>query len=242
LGKKSEKIGEGKYKVTYYFTPSKDCESENLKEQVIESGSLKNFNNQSVEVDLATKEAKLPDVTEFASVSTWKEYNEQLDKQLKDSKDQFEQTYNISGEEYEAFLDCGMPGGFAMYLYVLDFQSEVQTEATEQAQKIAGCAGASLTIDLTDIKPTWYSAQNATRVVVRNGSDRDLNTFRITAIYSDGSSDLNVVSLDLEQYSAMVVWTKGSPEAGVTKPERVVIESVECGTQVEVLGENIETG
>ncbi|MEM0360707.1 MAG: hypothetical protein QXK06_05215 [Candidatus Diapherotrites archaeon] len=125
--KKAVLASEGKYKVSYYLVASKDCPSEELKKQFVQSGSLKDFDGKVVEVDLNSRNAVLPAMPESAVslASNWKEYNLQLEKQMKTSKDWFMKTYNLSETEFESLMDCAMPAGFAMFLYVLDLQSEI---------------------------------------------------------------------------------------------------------------------
>ncbi|MFH1235047.1 MAG: hypothetical protein V1493_05555 [Candidatus Diapherotrites archaeon] len=135
-----------------------------------------------------------------------------------------------------------MAVGVIIWQWVTGFQSNVQTESDKTATKMTGCSGATLTVDLTNIKPTWYSAQYATRFVLKNGSTIDLNAFKITAIYSDGNSDLNNVTLNIEDGGQKIAWTKGGVGTGGTKPDGITIESVECGVKTNILKNQIETG
>ncbi|MCX6802549.1 MAG: hypothetical protein NT067_05575 [Candidatus Diapherotrites archaeon] len=135
-----------------------------------------------------------------------------------------------------------MAVGVIIWQWVTSFQGNVQTESTKTQQKMTGCADVSLTADLTDIKPTWYSALKATKVLVKNGSGRDLNTFKVYSYYSDGNSDVNSVSLNITGGGQAVAWTQGGAGTGGTKPTRVIVESTECGIKLEVPGTSIQSG
>jgi len=107
-------------------------------------------------------------------------------------------------------------------------------------QTFAGCSGASFTIDLSDVKPGYNATLTQTRMVLLNKGDRDLNNFNITSFYSDGSSDTNDnVDLDLQKGGSVVAWSKGG---GSSKPERIVVESVDCaGIKTELASTQIGT-
>ena len=140
-------------------------------------------------------------------------------------------------------LVCMAIGGI-IWSWLQGYTQTQRTATEEQQKKQAGCAGASFTIDLTDVKPTYYSDLNAVRLVILNKSDRNLNQFKVYAYYSDGSSDLNsLTSVNIEEGGSAVVWTKGGSDSGQSKPERVTIESMDCeGIKAEVSKVDIETG
>jgi len=119
--------------------------------------------------------------------------------------------------------------------------TQTQRTASEEQEKIfAGCSGASFTIDLSDVKPGYNATLTQTRMVLLNKGDRDLNNFNITSFYSDGSSDTNDnVDLDLQKGGSVVAWSKGG---GSSKPERIVVESVDCaGIKTELASTQIGT-
>ena len=68
---------------------------------------------------------------------------------------------------------------------------------------------------------------NQVKVVVENTGEIDLNTFNITSNWADGSSDLNVLALNLEEKQSGIAWTKqGRSPAEV--PKAVRVSSEEC--------------
>ncbi len=119
--------------------------------------------------------------------------------------------------------------------------TQTQRTASEEQEKVfAGCAGASFTIDLSDVKPGYNATLTQTRLVLLNKGNRDLNNFDVRSFYSDGSSDTNDnVDLDLQQGASVVAWTKGG---GSSIPERIVVESVDCtGIKAEIIASQIGT-
>ncbi len=135
-----------------------------------------------------------------------------------------------------------MAVGVIIWQWITGFAGTSTSEASKTGQQLTGCSGVVLTVDLTDIKPTWYSAQQAVRLVLKNGSTRDLNTFKIYSYYSDGNSDLNSVTLNIEEGGQKIAWTRGGVGTGGLRPDRIVAESIECGTKVEISKTQIETG
>jgi len=120
--------------------------------------------------------------------------------------------------------------------------TQTQRTASEEQEKVfAGCAGASFTIDLSDVKPGYGGDGNQVRLVLLNKGDRDLNNFDIASFYSDGSSDKNAnADLDLQQGASVVAWTYTKSPA--TVPTRIVVESVDCtGIKAEIIASQIGT-
>lgn len=137
-------------------------------------------------------------------------------------------------------LVCMAIGGI-IWSWLQGYTQTQRTATEEQQKKQAGCAGAAFIIDLTDVKPTYYSDLNQVRVVILNKGDRDLNFFKVYSYYTDGTSDINTtVDLNVEEGGSQMIWTQGGAATGQTKPTRVVIESVDCiGLAVEVSKESI---
>jgi len=104
-------------------------------------------------------------------------------------------------------------------------QAESQQQQIEkQGKTFAGCANASFKVDLSTVKPTYYSSMNVTKVVLLNDGRRDLNSFNVTSFYSDGTSDVNVQSnVDIQQGGSGVVWAPST-----SKPSRIEIVSNDC--------------
>jgi hypothetical protein len=134
-----------------------------------------------------------------------------------------------------------MAVGVIIWQWITGFAGTSTTEATKTGNMLTGCTGASLTVDLTDVKPTWYSTSRLTKFVLRVGSARDLNNFRIITTYVDGSSDLNAQSLDINAGRQKLV-SITAPAGSTTKPNRIKIESVECGISTDIIMSQIENG
>jgi len=75
---------------------------------------------------------------------------------------------------------------------------------------------------------------NQVRIAVENTGEIDLNTFSITTNWEDGTSDLNVLALNLEEKQSGIAWTKqGRSPAEI--PKSVRIDSAECPSLYQVI-------
>ncbi len=94
------------------------------------------------------------------------------------------------------------------------------------SQETVECSSASFMVRPDEKHCFYYSASGQAKVIVENSGDTDLNTFRVTSLWADGTSDLNTVTLDLEEHQTGVAWTKA--KASKEMPVKIRIDSVDC--------------
>ena len=116
--------------------------------------------------------------------------------------------------------------GIIFWSWAHGFWNEQQQPIDIISQQTADCSNASFTVSPDEKHCFYYSASGQAKVIIENNGDTDLNTFRITSLWGDGTSDLNTVKLDLAEYQTGVGWTKARSPAEM--PANIRIDSVEC--------------
>lgn len=117
LEKKAEKIEESKYRVIFSFKPASTCKDEELVEEMKKTSQMGDLSNQSVVVDLKTREVEMPEMPSqggISQVDSWDDYYKLLETQMKQAEAIYE-------EDAETAMDCSLVGGFAIYQYVKEY-------------------------------------------------------------------------------------------------------------------------